>query len=310
MTDLITGGAGFIGSHLCDTLILKGHHIICVDNLITGDLNNIKHLQKKPKFNFIEWDVIKPLPLSEKIDSIYHLASPASPVDYQKFPLETLLVNSVGTYNLLEIAKKQKARFLLASTSEVYGDPRIHPQKEDYWGNVNPFGPRSCYDEAKRFAESITYTYIHKNGVDARIIRIFNTYGPRMQKEDGRVISNFINQALTKNPITVYGNGSQTRSFCYVDDLVLGIIGAMEKDGLSGEVINLGNPEEYKVIEIAKIVKDLTKSSSRIVFKSLPQDDPTRRRPDISKAQKLLSWTPKTKLKDGLIKTIEFFSKN
>lgn len=310
MTDIVAGGAGFIGSHLCDVLIAKNHRVIAVDNLITGDLKNIAHLQKHPQFKFLEWDIIKPLKLDEKVDTIFHLASPASPIDYQNYPLETLLANSIGSYNLLELAKENNAKFLLASTSEVYGEPKVHPQKETYWGNVNPIGPRSCYDESKRFAESLTMTYIRKYNLDARIIRIFNTYGPRMQKDDGRVVSNFINQALKGEPLTLYGKGTQTRSFCYVDDLVRGIIKAIETQNTKGEVINLGNPGEYTVKELSEIIKEMTKSSSKIVYKPLPQDDPTRRKPDIEKANKLLGWKPTIPLNVGLTKTIEFFSQN
>jgi len=308
MISLITGGAGFIGSHLCDALLQKDHTVLCIDNLITGDLKNISHLKNNKKFEFKKWDVRIPLIIESKIDFIYHLASPASPIDYQNYPLETLLTNSEGTHNILELAKKNKAKFLLASTSEVYGDPKIHPQKEDYWGNVNPVGPRSCYDEAKRFAESITTTYIKKLLVDGRIIRIFNTYGPRMQKDDGRVISNFINQALEDKPITVYGKGNHTRSFCYVDDLVIAIIKALESKNTKGEIINLGNPNEITILEIANKIKTLINSKSEIIFKPLPTDDPTKRCPDINKAKRILNWEPKTSLNEGLVKTIKYFS--
>lgn len=307
MNILVTGGAGFIGSHLCKNLLNNGDKVICIDNLLTGDLKNLTSIKSNSNFQFVEHDVVSPLLLKEKIDQIYHLASPASPIDYQNHPLETLLTNSQGTYNLLELAKQNKARFLLASTSEIYGDPKEHPQKENYWGNVNSFGPRSCYDEAKRFAESLCYTYLHKFNADIRIIRIFNTYGPNMQKDDGRVISNFINQAIKSQPVTIYGKGSQTRSFCYVDDLVNGIIKTMEKPDIKGEIINLGNPDEYTILEIANAIIKLTGSKSKIIFKPLPEDDPTRRKPDISKAKKLLNWEPKVTLQEGLLKTIDYF---
>lgn len=307
MNILITGGAGFIGSHLCKKLVASGESVICVDNLLTGSLDNLSDLNPQPNFKFLKHDIVTLLQITEKIDQIYHLASPASPIDYQNHPLETMLTNSQGTYNLLELAKKNKSRLLLASTSEIYGDPKEHPQKETYWGNVNSFGPRSCYDEAKRFAESLCYTYLHKYGVDVRIIRIFNTYGPYMQKDDGRVISNFINQAIKNEPVTIYGSGSQTRSFCYVDDLVEGIVDFMNQSDLSGEIINLGNPEEHSILEIAEQIIKLTNSKSKIVFKPLPIDDPTRRKPDVTKAKKLLGWEPKIPLKDGLLKTIGYF---
>lgn len=310
MNILVSGGAGFIGSHLCKSLLKNEDKVICVDNLLTGDLCNLSDIKSNPHFQFLQHDIVTPLPLKDKIDQIYHLASPASPIDYQNYPLETLLTNSQGTYNLLAHARKNKARFLLASTSEVYGDPKEHPQNESYWGHVNPFGPRSCYDEAKRFAESLCYTYVHKFNVDVRIIRIFNTYGPNMQKDDGRVISNFINQAIKNQPVTIYGKGSQTRSFCYVSDLVNGIIKTMEKPDIKGEIINLGNPDEHTILEIAEMIIQLTNSKSKIVFKPLPQDDPTRRKPDIIKAQKLLGWEPTIPLKEGLFKTIDYFKNN
>lgn len=308
MNILVAGGAGFIGSHLCQSLLKNGDRVICVDNLITGRKNNLNNFISNPRFKFIKHDIVKQIKLDEKIDKIYHLASPASPIDYQNHPLETLLTNSQGTYNLLELAKTNNARFLLASTSEVYGDPKEHPQKENYWGNVNSFGPRSCYDEAKRFAESLCYTYLHQYNIDTRIIRIFNTYGPNMQKEDGRVISNFVNQAINNKAITIYGKGQQTRSFCFVSDLVNGMVKTMENPDIKGEIINLGNPDEHNILEIAKLIIELTSSKSQIVFKPLPQDDPTRRKPDISKAKKLLNWEPKISLKEGLLKTIDYFN--
>jgi len=307
MNILVAGGAGFIGSHLCKKLIAENQYVFCVDNLLTGDLKNINDLRSNKHFQFLKQDIINPLELKDKIDQIYHLASPASPIDYQNYPLETIMANSTGTYNLLELAKQNNARFLLASTSEVYGDPMIHPQKESYWGNVNSFGPRSCYDESKRFAESLAYIFIHKYKVDVRIIRIFNTYGPFMQKDDGRVISNFINQAIRNQPVTIYGNGSQTRSFCFVDDLVNGMIKTMENPKTKGEIINLGNPDEHTILDIAELIIKLTSSKSKIIFKPLPQDDPCRRKPDITKAKSLLSWEPEIRVKDGLLKTIEYF---
>jgi len=306
-TVLVTGGAGFIGSHLSEALIEKKFKVICVDNLGTGKLSNLSAIIKNKKFKFIKHDVILPLKIKEKINYIFHLASYASPPYYQKYSIETLMTNSLGTYNILELAKKHKAIFLLASTSEVYGDPKIHPQKEAYWGNVNPVGPRSCYDEAKRFAESLTMEYSRKFGLDVRIIRIFNTYGPRLQKDDGRVISNFIYQALNNKPITIYGKGMQTRSFCYVSDLVMGIIKMMFKPTAKNQIINLGNSDEFTVKETAVIIKEMTGSKSRIVYKPLPKDDPIRRKPDITKAKRILSWKPEIKLKKGLMKTIQWF---
>lgn len=306
-TSLVTGGAGFIGSHLCDALLLGGHRVICVDNLITGSESNVAEAKKNSSFIFINSDVSEKLERNEKIDFVFHLASPASVIDYQKLPEETARVNSIGTIHALELAKKNNARFLLASTSEVYGDPLEHPQKESYWGNVNPNGLRSCYDESKRFAEAITMVYQRKYDIDARIARIFNTYGPRMRKTDGRVVSNLVNQAIEKRPLTVYGDGSQTRSFCFVSDLVSGIAKLMFVERASGAVVNLGNPEEYTMIELAKKIKELTKTSSEIVFESLPVDDPTKRRPDISLAQKLLEWAPVVSVDVGLQKTIEYY---
>jgi len=309
---LVTGGAGFIGSHLCKALLTKGYEVVCVDNLITGNKENIKKFLNNPRFSFIEQDVIKKLKTDieyqiSNIKHIYHLASPASPKKYQKYPIETLLVNSVGTYNMLELAKEKGVKFLYASTSEVYGDPKEHPQKESYWGNVNPIGIRSCYDEAKRFGEAITMSFIRKHKVDVRIARIFNTYGPKMEKDDGRVISNFVNQAIRNKPITVYGNGSQTRSFCFVSDMVEGLIKSMESSNTKGGVFNLGNPDEREILETAKLIKKMTKSSSEIIFFPLPEDDPSRRKPDIRKAEEILGWTPKVKLEQGLGETIKHF---
>jgi len=301
---LVTGGAGFIGSWLCESLLEKGYQVVCVDSLITGEKGNIEGLMGNENFRFIQHDIAKPLEI-KGIEYVFHLASP---VDYYKFPLETMLVNSLGTLNMLELARKQDAKFLLASTSEVYGDPEEHPQREDYWGNVNPVGKRSCYDESKRFAEALSMVYFRKYGVGVKIARIFNTYGPRMRKDDGRAVPNFITQALQGKDITVYGDGNQTRSFCYVSDMVEGIETVMFK-AKAGDVFNLGNPEEFKIIEFARLVKELTGSESNIAFMNLPEDDPKKRRPDITKAKKL-GWEPKTDIKTGLEKTIEWFRKN
>jgi len=307
---LVTGGAGFIGSHLCDVLIDKKYKVICLDNLLTGSKNNIEHLLKNPDFQFIEADVVKPINqlAGQHVDCIFHLASPASPVDYQNYPEETLLSNSLGTLNVLELAKETGAKVLIASTSEVYGDPREHPQKETYFGNVNTFGPRSCYDESKRYAEAAAYVYIQKYNLDIRIVRIFNTYGPRMQKDDGRVVSNFINGSLLGETLTVDGDGSQTRSFCYVGDMVNGIFKAMFSDGTKGEIFNLGNPDEYTVKDLADKIIDLTGSKSEIRYSgNFRENDPMRRRPDITKAKKILDWEPKINLDEGLQKTIEYY---
>jgi len=309
MTILVSGGAGFIGSHLCEALLKKNHQVICVDSLITGAEKNIKDFLTNPNFFFLKHDITKPLPKNlGKIDQIYHLASPASPKDYFKYPLETLLTNSIGTQNLLELARANRAKFLFASTSEVYGDPKEHPQKETYRGNVDPFCLRSCYDESKRFAESLVYTYIHKYNLDARVIRIFNTYGPKMRIDDGRLMPTFINQALRGEPITVQGDGKQTRSFCYVQDLVDGIILAMEKPKTKGEVFNLGNPDERSIIELAKVIRDLINPKSKFVFVERYPNDPEKRRPNIEKAKEVLGWQPKVMLKEGLKKIIKYFS--
>ncbi len=308
---LVTGGAGFIGSHLCKSLLDDGYEVTCLDNLITGSKKNIEDLLSNANFSFIETDVCSDLInqlTNQPINYIFHLASPASPIDYQNMPLETLKVNSEGTLNILELAKNINAKVLIASTSEVYGDPLQHPQKETYWGNVNSFGSRSCYDEGKRFAEAATYVYLNKYDVDARIIRIFNTYGPQMQKDDGRVVSNFINWAIKNEPIKIDGDGSQTRSFCYVTDLVEGIKKAMFTDDTKGEVINLGNPVEFTVKELADKVIALTSSASEIIYsKEFRPDDPMRRNPDITKAKKILSWELKVELEVGLQRTIEYY---
>lgn len=313
---IVTGGAGFIGSNLCLELIRKGYFVYCIDNLLTGNKANIEPLLKDPHFVFLNHDVIMPLPEDftkklESISCIFHLASPASPPKYRKWSIETMRVNSVGTYNMLSLAVKHPGtRFLLASTSEIYGNPLVHPQTEDYYGNVNTVGIRSCYDESKRFAESLTMEFLRKKDVAVRIVRIFNTYGPRMEKSDGRVVSNFINQALTGKPLTIYGDGSQTRSLCFVSDLVGGLIKMIEKDGIDGEVINMGNPNELTVKEIAETILELTNSPSHLVKeKEKDIDDPDRRKPDISKAKRILDWEPKVSVREGLLKTIDYFKK-
>jgi len=315
-TCVVTGGAGFLGSHLCDLLLDKNYQVLCVDNLITGSKKNIEHLLDKKDFKFLEADVTQDSVyrdyFEEKVDFVFHLASPASPnkeskMSYLAHPLETLLVNSVGTHKLLELCKKHNARFLFASTSEVYGDPKEHPQKESYFGNVNPNGLRSCYDEGKRFGESITKVYERENGLDIRIVRIFNTYGPRMA-DDGRVVVNFILQGLKKEPFTIYGNGEQTRSFCYVSDLVEGIFKMMFVDKAKGKIINLGNPEEYSVKALAEKVAEKVKVEMDIEKREKPEDDPEKRRPDISRAREILGWSPRVSLDEGLEKTIEYFA--
>ena len=307
-TALITGGAGFIGSHLCDFLIDNGFKVICMDNFVTGDKKNIEHLKGSGSFTLIEHDISKHIMIDEPVDYVLHFASPASPVDYQKIPIQTLKAGSLGTHNTLGLALTKKAKYFLASTSEVYGDPQVNPQPESYWGNVNPIGIRGCYDEAKRFAEALVMAYHRIHNVNVRIARIFNTYGPRMRKDDGRVVPNFINQVLDNKPITVYGDGKQTRSFCYVSDLIEGIYNLMLSD--INDPVNLGNPEEHTILEFAEIIKELTKSESDMVFKDLPIDDPKVRHPDISKAKKELGWEIKISLKEGLKKTIDYFKKN
>ena len=302
---LITGGTGFLGSHLSDACLKKEMKVFCVDNLITGNLRNIRHLLKDNNFKLIKHDISKQFFLKGPIDYVLHFASPASPVDYLNYPIPTLKVGSLGTHNTLGLAKLKKARYLLASTSEVYGDPEVHPQKESYWGHVNPIGPRGVYDEAKRFAEAITMAYHHYHKVDVRIIRIFNTYGPRMRINDGRVVPNFIYQALHHLPLTVYGHGRQTRSFCYYTDLIDGIL-RMLYAPVTGPV-NLGNPDEFTILEFAQLVLEISKSKSKIVFKPLPKDDPQQRKPDITLARKYLKWAPKVNLKEGLKKTLDWF---
>ncbi len=308
MRVLITGGAGFIGSHLCEFLLGKGYKVTAMDSLITGSLRNIQHLQRNKNFDYTNHDISRHIAVNKSLDFVLHFASPASPVDYQKIPIQTLKAGSLGTHNTLGLALAKKAKYMLASTSEVYGDPLVNPQPESYWGNVNPIGLRGCYDEAKRFSEALTMAYHRIHHVDTKIVRIFNTYGPRMRKDDGRVVPNFITQALKSKPITVYGNGKQTRSFCYVSDLVEGIYKLMNS-GIN-EPVNLGNPEEHTILEFAELIKELTKSKSRIVFKPLPADDPHVRCPGITKARKELKWQPKVKLKEGLRNTIEWFEHN
>ena len=303
-TCLVTGGAGFLGSHLCDELLRRGHRVICVDNVETGSLANIAHI-RVPEFRFFQADIIQPYFVDEPVDFVYHFASPASPIDYLRLPLHTLKVGSHGTHHTLGLAKAHRARFLTASTSEVYGDPKVHPQPESYWGHVNPIGPRGVYDEAKRFAEALTMAYRQTHGIDTAIVRIFNTFGPRMRPNDGRAIPTFIRQAISDEPITVAGDGSQTRSVCYVDDLVEGIMRMLQSD-LAGP-INLGNPHEMSVLELAQRIRELAGSRSPIEFIPRPQDDPTVRQPDISSARTALGWEPATAVEDGLKKTITWF---
>ncbi|MEW6582560.1 MAG: UDP-glucuronic acid decarboxylase family protein [Actinomycetota bacterium] len=300
-TALVTGGAGFLGSHLCDRLLAEGLRVICVDNLDTGTLENIEHI-RQPSFVFLQHDMIEHLEVPEPVDFVFHLASPASPIDYLRLPLHTLKVGSYGTHNALGLAKRHRARFLLASTSEVYGDPQVHPQPETYWGHVNPIGPRGVYDEAKRYAEALTMAYHRQQGVDTHIVRIFNTYGPRMRPNDGRAIPTFMRQALADKPLTVFGDGGQTRSFCYVSDLVDGLWRLIRSD-YHGPV-NIGNPGEYTILELAERVRAAVGSSSEIVFEALPQDDPTIRQPDITLARELLGWEPTVSLDDGLALTL------
>jgi dTDP-glucose 4,6-dehydratase len=302
-TCLVTGGAGFLGSHLCDELLKREHRVICVDNLETGSLVNIEHIRDPERFVNLNIDIIEPYYVDEPVDFVYHLASPASPIDYLRLPLHTLKVGSYGTHHTLGLAKAKRARFLIASTSEVYGDPHVHPQPESYWGHVNPIGPRGVYDEAKRYAEALTMAYHRQQGVDTAIIRIFNTYGARMRPHDGRAIPTFLRQALANRPITVFGDGSQTRSFCYVSDLIRGMI-ALAESGYH-DPVNVGNPDEFTLLELAKMVLELTGSQSEIVFEALPVDDPKQRRPDIGLARDLLGWSPEVALQEGLRHTID-----
>src|SRR3954471_6274296 len=301
-TTLVTGGAGFLGSHLCDHLLAKGHRVICVDYVDTGSLNNVEHI-RVPEFSFRQLDITSHYEVDEPVDFVYHMASPASPIDYARLPLHTLKVGAYGTHNALGLAKAKRARFLLASTSEVYGDPLIHPQPESYWGNVNPIGPRGVYDEAKRYAEALTMAYHRQQGVDTAIVRIFNTYGPRMRPHDGRAIPTFLRQALQDLPITVFGTGSQTRSFCYVSDLIDGII-RLAESGVH-QPVNIGNPHEFTLLELAPAVVEITGSRSEIVYEALPVDDPQVRQPDISLARELLGWEPLVELREGLRRTLE-----
>jgi UDP-glucuronate decarboxylase len=310
MNILVAGGAGMIGSHLVDALLALGHHVMVVDNFVTGQSTNLAHHRQEPRLTIVAADVSEPLPPSVnavRFDRVYHLASPASPVDFLRRPVEIMLVNSIGTQHLLEIARRDGARFLLASTSEVYGDPQHHPHEETYWGRVNPIGPRSCYDEGKRFAESLTITFHRIHDLDVRIARIFNTYGPRARLDDGRIMPNFCVQALTGAPLTIYGDGTQSRSLCYVADLVAGLLALMEAEGCAGEVVNLGNPDERTVGQIAEVIVAATGSRSPVVQCPLPIDEPVRRQPDILKARRLLGWQPKIDLDEGLSWTLEYF---
>ncbi len=302
-TCLVTGGAGFLGSHLCDELLARGNRVICADNFETGSLANIEHIRDEDRFVHVGVDIIEPYFIEGPVDFVYHLASPASPIDYLRLPLHTLKVGSYGTHHTLGLAKAKRARFLIASTSEVYGDPQEHPQSESYWGHVNPIGPRGVYDEAKRYAEALTMAYHRQQGVDTAIVRIFNTYGSRMRPHDGRAIPTFLRQALANRPMTVFGDGSQTRSFCYVSDLLRGII-ALAESGWHNPV-NIGNPDEFTLLELAEIIKELTGSSSEIVYEALPVDDPKQRKPDITLARELLEWSPEVSLREGLERTLE-----
>jgi dTDP-glucose 4,6-dehydratase len=306
-TSLVTGGAGFLGSHLCDYLIARGQRVICVDNLETGSLENIKHLKNGADFRFEMFDITKHYELDEPVDVVYHMASPASPIDYARLPLHTLKVGAYGTHNTLGLAKKHRARFLLASTSEVYGDPLVHPQPETYWGNVNPIGPRGVYDEAKRYAEALTMAYRRQQGVDTCIARIFNSFGAKMRPQDGRAIPTFLRQALADKPVTVFGDGSQTRSFCYVDDMIRGLVLLAESD--VHEPVNLGNPVEMPLLEMAELIVELTESRSEIVFEALPVDDPQVRQPDITRAKQLLGWEPEVDVREGLRRTIAHYTR-
>lgn len=308
MKIVVTGGAGFIGSHLCARLLQEGHSVLCVDTMLTGSQKNIAALHNHPQFTFLHFDVTQPFPFPFEADAIFHLASPASPVGYMEHPIETILVNSQGTYQMLEQARRLNALFLMTSTSEVYGDPLVHPQPEDYWGNVNPVGPRACYDESKRLGETLTMEYYRQYQTNIRIVRIFNTYGPNSQLNDGRMIPNFITQALQNKPLTIYGDGSITRSICYVSDLVEGLLLAMFRPYTTGEVFNLGSTEEHTVLEFAHTIIRLCNASSSIIFEPSRIDDPERRRPDIAKAQHVLGWQPEVCMEEGLRRTIEWFS--
>ena len=305
-TSLVTGGAGFLGSHLCDYLLARNHRVICVDNMETGSLNNIEHIGDGHDFEFRMIDITSHFEVAEPVDFVYHMASPASPIDYARLPLHTLKVGAYGTHNALGLAKAKRARFLIASTSEVYGDPLVHPQPETYWGNVNPIGPRGVYDEAKRYAEALTMAYLRQQGVNTCISRIFNTFGPKMRANDGRAIPAFMGQALRGRPITVFGDGSQTRSFCYVDDLIRGLVALAESD--VHEPVNIGNPNEMSLLEMAERIVELTGATSEIVYEALPVDDPQVRQPDITKARALLGWEPEIDVSEGLRRTIEYYT--
>ncbi len=304
---VVTGGAGFLGSHLCEHLLARGDHVVCVDNLVTGDPANIAKFADDPHFTFVHHDITEPFDVAAPVDAVLNFASPASPPDYLDLPIETLKVGSIGTMHALDLARAHRARFLTASTSEVYGDPHVHPQTEAYWGNVNPVGPRSVYDEAKRFGEALTMAYHRTYGVDTRLARIFNTYGPQMRAGDGRVVSNFIVQALRGQPITIYGDGSQTRSFCYVDDEIRGFLALLDADGIH-DPVNIGNPNEFTVLELAQIVLEVVDSRSEIVYEALPQDDPTQRKPDITRARELLAWEPVVQVREGVARTAAYFA--
>jgi dTDP-glucose 4,6-dehydratase len=304
-TSLVTGGAGFLGSHLSDFLLARGQRVLCVDNLETGSLENIRHLREGDDFRFEMLDITSHYEIDEPVDFVYHMASPASPIDYARLPLHTLKVGAYGTHNTLGLAKRHRARFLLASTSEVYGDPLVHPQPESYWGNVNPIGPRGVYDEAKRYAEALTMAYLRQQGVNTCIARIFNTSGPKMRPHDGRAIPTFLRQALLGKPLTVFGDGQQTRSFCYVDDLIRGLVLLAESD--LHEPVNIGNPAEMSLLELAELILELTGSESEIIFEALPVDDPQVRQPDITRARELLGWEPEVDIRDGLARTIEHY---
>jgi dTDP-glucose 4,6-dehydratase len=303
---VITGGAGFLGSHLCDRMLQRGVHVVVLDNLLTGSMDNIAHLLSNPRFSFRHYDVSDYVYVEGDVDAVLHFASPASPIDYAEMPIHTIKVGTLGTHKALGLAKAKGARFMLASTSEVYGDPEVHPQSEDYWGNVNPVGPRSIYDEAKRAAEAFVMAYHNAHGMDTRIVRIFNTFGPRMRKNDGRAVPAFVSQALAGEPMTVFGDGSQTRSLCYVDDLIDGIERLLQSDRIMP--VNIGNPSELTVLELAQVIKELTGSSSEIVFEPLPVDDPRRRRPDITVAKTILGWEPRVDLREGLMRTIDWWT--
>jgi nucleoside-diphosphate-sugar epimerase len=305
---VVTGGAGFLGSHLCQQLLARGDSVVCVDNLVTGDRSNVAPFLDDPGFSFVEQDISDPFTIDGPVDAVLNFASPASPPDYLRLPIETLKVGSLGTMHALELARDKGARFLTASTSEVYGDPHVHPQTESYWGNVNPVGPRSVYDEAKRFGEALTMAFHRTHGVDTRLVRIFNTYGPNMRAGDGRVVSNFIVQALTGQPITIYGKGDQTRSFCYVDDEVRGFLALLGADGIH-DPVNIGNPNEFTILELAEVVLDVIDTRSELVYEPLPQDDPTQRKPDITRATELLQWEPVVQLREGVTRTAEFFAR-